>query len=229
MAQHPIIKPIFHIQLRDDSDFSLLIIRENTKIYENQTRTLVQEVTKMTESPREGVASWTETMSARERIRSVAETLREPRSTNWISDQADAAWSTTSNELNELVEQGRLRRIEAGYTTLYQPDYTRLLFEEIRTLIEENAREELQSELAAIAEEIEGWQDTYNVETWEELEQSLADGEVSSAEIRERREIIAFWRANEEDRQLIKHALELYSDVETTRKQMTDAADRATS
>lgn len=183
----------------------------------------------MTESPREGVASWTETMSARERIRSVAETLREPRSTNWISDQADAAWSTTSNELNELVEQGRLRHIEAGDTTLYQPDYTRLLFEEIRTLIEENAREELQSELAAIAEEIEGWQDTYNVETWEELEQSLADGEVSSAEIRERREIIAFWRANEEDRQLIKHALELYSDVETTRKQMTDAADRATS
>ncbi len=217
------------LQLRDDSDFSLLIIREDTKIYENQTRTLVQEVTKMTESPREGVTSWTETMSARERIRSVAETLREPRSTNWISDQADAAWSTTSNELNELVEQGRLRRIEAGDTTLYQPDYTRLLFEEIRTLIEENAREELQSELAAIAEEIEGWQDTYNVETWEELEQSLADGEVSSAEIRERREIIAFWRANEEDRQLIKHALELYSDVETTRKQMTDAADRATS
>jgi len=29
-------------------------------------------------------------MSARERIRTVAETLSEPRSVNWISEQADA-------------------------------------------------------------------------------------------------------------------------------------------
>jgi len=46
-----------------------------------------------------------------------------------------------------------------------------LLFEEIRTLIEENTREELRNELAAITEEIEKWQATYDVETGEELEQ----------------------------------------------------------
>ena len=34
---------------------------------------------------------------------------------------------------------------------------------------------------------------------------------------------------NEEDRRLIKHPLELYSDVEAAREQMTDVADRATS
>jgi len=74
-------------------------------------------------------------MSARDRIRAVAETLHEPRSVNWISEQADAAWSTTNEELQDLVDQGQLRRVEAGETTRYQPDYTRLLFEEIRTLI----------------------------------------------------------------------------------------------
>jgi len=94
-------------------------------------------------------------MSARDRIRAVAETLREPRSVNWISEQADAAWSTTNEELQDLVDQGQLRRVEAGETTRYQPDYTRLLFEEIRTLIEANTREELRSELAAITKEIE--------------------------------------------------------------------------
>ena len=119
--------------------------------------------------------------------------------------------------------------VRVGVTTRYQPDYTRLLFEEIRTLIEENTREELRSELAAITEEIEEWQATYNVETWEELEQSLADGDLTSAELRDRRDVIAFWRENEEDRRLIKHALELYSDVEAAREQMTDMADRATS
>ncbi len=168
-------------------------------------------------------------MSARDRIRAIAETLREPRSINWISEQADTAWSTTKEELQTLVEQGQLRRVETGKNTRYQPDYTRLLFEEIRTLIAENTREELRCELAAITGEIEKWQATYYVETWEELEQSLADGDLASDELRERRDVIGFWRENEEDRRLIKHALELYSDVEAAREQMIDVADRATS
>ncbi|WP_089650049.1 DUF7342 family protein [Halobacterium hubeiense] len=176
----------------------------------------------MVEPPQVGVQSWTESMSARDRIRAVAETLREPRSVNWISEQADAAWSTTNEELQALVDQSELRRVEAGETTRYQPDYTRLLFEEIRTLIEENTREELRSELAAITEEIEEWQVTYDVETWEELEQSLADGDLASAELRERRDVITRWEENEGDRRLIKHALELYSDVEAANEQLRD-------
>ncbi|RAW44669.1 hypothetical protein DQW50_13035 [Halorubrum sp. 48-1-W] len=183
----------------------------------------------MSESSRGGVQSWTESMSARERVRAVAETLREPRSINWISDQADAAWSTTNEELQALVERGRLCRVEAGETTLYRPDHAQLLFDEIRTLIEENTRGELHNELTAITEEIEEWRATYDVETWEDLEQSLADGALGSDELRERRNSIAFWRENEEDRRLIKHALELYTDVESAREQLTDVADRATS
>lgn len=181
----------------------------------------------MSEYPRDGVQSWAESMSARERIRAVAETLREPRSINWISEQADAAWSTTNEELQALVDQGQLRRVEAGETTRYQPDYTRLLFEEIRTLIKENTREELRNELAVITKEIEEWQATYDVETWKELEQSLANGDLASDELRERRDVITCWEANLEDRRLIKHALALYSDVETAREQMIDVADRA--
>ena len=183
----------------------------------------------MSEPPKEGAQSWTETMSARERIRSVAETLSEPRSINWISEQAETAWSTTNKELQDLVDQGRLRQVEAGETTLYQPDYTQLLFDEIRTLIEENSREELRTELTAITEEIEEWQETYGVETWEDLEQSLADDNLSSVDLRERRDVIAFWQENEQDRQLIKHALALYSDVEAARSQMANTDERATS
>jgi hypothetical protein len=118
-------------------------------------------------------------------------------------------------------------RVEAGETMRYQPDYTRLLFKEIRTLIEENTREELRNELAAITEEIEAWQANYDVETWEELEQSLADGDLSSDELREHCYIIGRWEENQEDRRLIKHALALYSNVEAARDQMIDVADRA--
>lgn len=41
--------------------------------------------------------------------------------------------------------------------------------------------------------------------------------------------MIGFWRENEADRQLIKHALELYSDVEAARELTTDGTERATS
>ena len=143
-----------------------------------------------------------------------------------ISEQADAAWSTTNEELQDLVDQGQLRRVEAGETTRYQPDYTRLLFEEIRALIKENTREGLRDELAAITEEIEEWQATYGVETWEELEQSLADGDLASAELRERRDVITRWEENLQARRLSKHALALYSDVEAAREQLIDVGDR---
>ena len=83
--------------------------------------------------------------------------------------------------------------------------------------------------MVTVTEAVEKWQAIYDVETWEELEQSLADGDLASAELRERRDVIAFWRESEEDRRLIKHVLELYSDVEAAREQMTDVADHATS
>ena len=150
----------------------------------------------MSESSQDGVQSLSDLMSARDRIRAVAETLRGPRSVNWISEQADAACGTTNEELQALVEQGQLRRVEAG----------------------ENTRKELRDELAAIIEEIEAWQATYDAGTWEEFEQSLADGDLASAEFRERCDVITCWEENEEDRRLIKHALALYSDVEAARE-----------
>jgi len=198
------------------------LLCEKVQTYGSTARTLLQEVLSMSGSPWNGVQPWTESMSARDRIRAVAETLREPRSVNWVSEQADAAWSTTNEELQDLVDQGQLRRVEAGETTRYQPDYTRLLFEEIRTIIEENTREELRNELAAITKEIEEWQATYDVETWEELEQSLADGSLSSDELHERRDVITRWEEHMEDRRLIKHALALYSDVDAAREQLID-------
>jgi hypothetical protein len=124
----------------------------------------------------DSIESWTETMTARERIRAVAETLRDPRSTSWISEQADAAWSITSDELARLVDEGRLRRVE----------------------------------------------------TWEELEQSLADADLSSEQSRERRDVITRWRENETDRRLLEHALMLYSDINRAGERMQDATDHAT-
>lgn len=204
-------------------------MRELHKIYASMERTTSTEISCMSDSHHAEVQSWTETMTARERIRAVVQTLTEPQSVNWISTQADAAWSTTNDELQDLATQGRVRRGETGDTTLYQPDHTRLLFDEVRRLVETNTREDLRAELTTITEELEDWRDEYHVETWQDLEQTLADDDLSSAALRERRDVIAFWRENERDRRLIKHALALYGDIEDARERTADALAGATS
>lgn len=176
----------------------------------------------MSHPNQDGSTSWTESMTARERIRAVAETLAEPRSTNWISSQADAAWDTTKDELEVMVARGRLQQVGADDATLYQPDHTQLLFDEIRTLIEEETRQALRDELVAISDEIEGWQAEYDVASWEELEQTLGDDDRSSEAVRERRDVIQYWQENEQDRRLIQHALSLYSDVENAQELTAD-------
>jgi len=68
-----------------------------------------------------------------------------------------------------------------------------------------------------------------DVETWEVFEQSLADGDLASDELHERRDVITRWEENLEDRRLIKHGLALYSDVEADREQRISVADRVRS
>ena len=164
-----------------------------------------------------GVASWSETMSARERVRAVARTLSQPRSTQWISEQASVGWGTADSELGNLAERGDLERVEREGTTWYVPNRTRLLFEAIERLVAENTKSKLREELAAIAEEIEDWQARYGVESREDLERTLSDVELSSAEIRERNDVLQFWQENEETRELIRYALDLYGAIEETK------------
>ena len=127
--------------------------------------------------------------------------------------------------LEEAVGPSSLLQALLGYYLVRLQQATEKTTDTPRTH-EENSREELRNELAAITEEIEEWQAAYDVETWEDLEQSLANGDLTSAELRDRRDVITRWEENQEDRRLIKHALALYSDVEAARDQMNDVADR---
>ncbi len=56
----------------------------------------------------------------------------------------------------------------------------------------------------------------------------LADADLASAELHDRRDVITRWEENLEDRRLIKHALALYADVEAAREQRINVADRTT-
>ncbi|QHS17083.1 hypothetical protein GWK26_07965 [haloarchaeon 3A1-DGR] len=168
--------------------------------------------------------SWTDGLSARDRVRKIALSLTRSRSVNWVKNEADvASWDTTKDELERLVEYGQIKRIEddSGSETQYRygPDYRRRYLDRVEELAAAHTKDELRNEVAAIRERIEAWQDAYGVDSVSELEGTVTDADLSSDEVRERNAAIRRWERSRETLQLLDHALSLYDDLES----VTDA------
>jgi len=164
-----------------------------------------------------GLASWTEGLSARERVREIATTLTQPRSVQWVQDEAQiSSWQTAKDELEMLVEFGQVHVIERDDgNTQYAPNYQRRYFSELTDLINNHTRAELHEELAAIQEQIDDWQTRFDVDSRDDLESTLTESDLSGEEIHTRNTILRRWKHYEANKKLLKHALELYGDART--------------
>ena len=162
-----------------------------------------------------GLESWAEGLSARERVRAVATTLTQPQSVDWVRNEAGiSAWQTTKDELEMLVEFGQLQTVVGtDGNTMYAPNYQVRYFEEIAELINTQTRAELRAEIAAIQAAIDEWKAEFQVESRADLESTLTDAALSSSEIRTRNDILQEWTQHEDNKRLLKHALELYDDA----------------
>lgn len=162
-----------------------------------------------------GIGSWTDGLTTRERVREIATSLTEARSVEWIRTEADvSSWETTKDELSVLVEFGQIETVEGddGHTK-YAPNYQRRYFDELASLINDHTREELREQVAEIQAEVDEWCDEFGVESRAELESSLTDSDLSSEAIRERNAALRRWERREDDKRLLRHALELYDDA----------------
>jgi len=153
------------------------------------------------------VDNWTETMTARDRIEAVALTLREPRSINWIKEQAKVgSWETTKSQLEYLTDAGQLTTVEIDDDTRYKIDPMRVYLDHIQELVVENTKHELRDELEAIASEIATWKREYDVDSLQELEASLGE-ELGPERVRDRRKVITYWEENKHHRQIFTSLL----------------------
>jgi len=156
---------------------------------------------------------WTETMTARDRVEAVALTLREPRSVNWIKEQAEVgSWETTKSQLVYLTDAGQLTTVEIDGDTRYKIDPMRAYLDHIQELVVENTKDELRDELEAVASEIATWKREYDIDSLQDLEASLGE-ELPPEEVRDRRKVITYWEENKHHRQLLTNALGLYDDL----------------
>lgn len=159
------------------------------------------------------MTSWKDDLSARERVTTVIETVTEPVSTNWVAEEADVHWNTAADRLEEMAEAGYLHRIERDDSTTYVPDSTKTYIEEIRQLARELSADELRAEITAAKEAIEQIQDQYDVESREELEESLVEPDVSAEETKARSHALRDWDEENDTITLLKHALRLQDDL----------------
>jgi hypothetical protein len=157
------------------------------------------------------VESWTESMTARKRVETIATTLSEPRTANWVADQADVKWDTAKKHLDDLADSGVLLVTEDDR---YVPDPTQAYFDQLQDLILTNDREDLRAELEAIAERIEDWKTAYDVDSTDELEATLAE-DLPVDEVTERRRALRRWENSIRSRETIQTALQLYDDVQS--------------
>jgi DNA-binding transcriptional ArsR family regulator len=166
------------------------------------------------------VDSWTDSTTARDRVETIATTLSEPQTVNWVAGQAEVEWETAKRHLESLADTGILTTTDDGQ---YVPDPTRAYFDHLRDLILENERGELRAELEAIAERIDGWKERYGVDSPDELEATLADDRPGD-EVSERRRVLRRWEQSRRSRDLIRKALALYDDVRSLGEGVPGAA-----
>ncbi|NGM70161.1 hypothetical protein G6M89_14280 [Natronolimnobius sp. AArcel1] len=162
-----------------------------------------------------GLGSWTDDLTARERVREIATALTKPRSVEWVREEAQiSSWQTAKDELEMLVEFGQVQAVDGDDgNTKYAPNYQLRYVNEVTALINSHTREELRDELAAIQAEIDDWKHEFAVESRGELESTLTDDGLDSDAIRERNRVLRQWDRYEDNKRLLKHALELYDDA----------------
>jgi len=174
-----------------------------------------------------GLGSWTDDLSARERVREIATTLTESRSVEWVRNEAQiSSWQTAKDELEMLVEFGQVQAIEGDDgNTKYAPNYQFRYFNELAELINSHTREELRAEIADIQGEIDEWKQDFGVESRDELESTLTEDDIDSEAIRERNRVLRHWERYKDNKRLLEHALDLYDDARELYPRQNDSSN----
>ena len=124
-----------------------------------------------------GIEAWKEHTSAFDRVRSVAETVAQPRSASSIADEALVAENTARSHLERLVEMNVLLKTDREGTALYTPDPLYVRVRTLRDLLEEYDHDGLIGLKEDLQERIRTWQDEYDVDALEALRERAAEAE----------------------------------------------------
>jgi predicted transcriptional regulator len=124
----------------------------------------------------------------------VARQVSEPRTTNWIASKADWSHGPTKRVLERLVDDGILHRDDTRAHTTYYPDYRwQTIQEAIRLRDSDHTGGKLTDRLTDMKAQIRDWEDEFDVESPNQLRETLVNGTLEADEEDQRREIAREW------------------------------------
>lgn len=163
----------------------------------------------MTDEP--GVDRWKEHQSAFDRVRSIAVTVSEPRSADWVAEHAHVAGNTARDHLQRLVEMNVLQIVPGDGATRYSPDplYTRM--QALRNLLDGRDRDDLLRLRADLQEQVETWEAEYDADSPDALREVAARADTAD-ETHEMRRTANDWDIVAYRLRLVEDAIENYAD-----------------
>jgi len=162
-----------------------------------------------------GVDGWKATESAFDRVRSVAVTLTQPQSADWIAEQAHVAGNTARGHLQRLVEMNVLEEVSDEGATRYRPDplYTRM--RTLRDILEGRDQDDLVELRADLQEQVETWRNEYGADSPDALREQAATSETADR-TRELRQTANDWEIVRYRQGLVEEAIERYAEYSGT-------------
>ncbi|MXV60964.1 ArsR family transcriptional regulator [Natronorubrum sp. JWXQ-INN-674] len=139
-----------------------------------------------------GVEAWKEHTTAFDRVRSIAEAVDRPRTAKYIAAEAAVSQTTAHEHLKRLAEMDVIRAVDGEDATRYEPDPLYARFRALRRLITDHDHEELLELKSDLQEQIEEFQEQYEVGSPETLREQAAETETAE-ETREYRKDASDW------------------------------------
>lgn len=164
----------------------------------------------MDRSPR-GVEAWKEHTTAFDRVRSIVEALDQPRTAQYIADQAAVSETTANNHLTRLAEMNVIRLVPGGDATRYEPDPLYARFRTLRQLIENHDHEQLLELRADLQQQIEDCKTQHDVDSPTKLRTQATDTETATGTM-ELIEAASDWELSIYQLSIVDDAIDNYSE-----------------
>lgn len=155
---------------------------------------------------------WKDETAGVDRVITVALSVKQPRTVDWISDQAEVSPSTARDHLERLVELHVLSAVEQRGAKTYFPDSAYQRFREVSQLVEEHTRDEIERITIGAKEDIEEIKEKYDVESPEELRKLATEEATTSTDAREYFKKASEWDTHLHMLSIAKDALERYDE-----------------
>lgn len=161
--------------------------------------------------PDPGVDEWKEHTSAFDRVRSVAQTVSEPRTAPWIAEQAAVSENTARSHLERLVEMNVLLEYDEDGPTKYAPDPLHTRLQTLRELLNEYDHDGLIALKENLQTQIETWRDEYGRDSFEALRELAAETETAD-ETAALRRTANDWELTEYRLNIVEEAIDNYGE-----------------